>query len=68
MLVETGLIPKDREDEQKELLMVVRTARNLFAHRVDIYARPEDAIMLLAGALKLASIYMKWEVDEKRLQ
>jgi len=60
MLVDTGLIPKDRKDEQRELLMAIRTARNFLAHRVDVYAGPDDALLLLGASVKLARIYLKW--------
>ena len=58
-LVKIGLIPKDREDEQRKLIMAIRTARNFLAHRVDVYAGPEDALMLLGAAVKLAKIYIQ---------
>lgn len=59
-LVKTGLIPKDRKDEQRELLIAIRMARNFLAHRVDVYAKPEDVLILLGGAVKLARIYLEW--------
>ena len=65
MLVDTGLIPKDRKDEQRELLMAVRTARNFLAHRVNVYAGPDDALLLLGASVKLARIYLKWLQKER---
>ena len=65
MLVDVGLIPKDRKDEQRELLMAVRTARNFLAHRVDVYAGPDDALLLLGASVKLARIYLKWLQKER---
>ena len=59
-LVKAGLIPKDRKDEQRELLMAIRMARNFLAHRVDVYAKPEDVLILLGGAMKLARVYLEW--------
>jgi len=59
-LVKAGLIPKDRKDEQRKLIMAIKTARNFLAHRVDIDAKPEDVLILLGGAVKLARVYLEW--------
>jgi len=59
-LVKAGLIPKDRKDEQRKLIMAIKTARNFLAHRVDIDAKPEDVLILLGGAVKLAKVYLEW--------
>jgi len=64
-LVDAGLIPRDRKDEQRDLLMAVRTARNFLSHRVDIYPGPGDALTLLGASVKLARIYLKW-LQKKR--
>jgi len=59
ILVSKGLIPKDREDEQK-LIEAVKKARDFLAHRVNVYAKPEDPLILIGVAVKLARIYMRW--------
>jgi hypothetical protein len=55
-MVEKGIVHKDRKDEQKKLLTTMRLARNYLSHRVDLFPEPQDALLLLAGAFKLAEL------------
>jgi len=58
-LVQKGLIPRDRKDEQKQLLTALRLSRNFLSHRIDISPEVEDTLMLLGGAFKLSKILTK---------
>jgi len=58
-LVEQNLIPKDRKDEIMELMKASRLARNLLSHRVDIYPRIEDTLIVVSNAIKLTKILTK---------
>jgi hypothetical protein len=55
-MVEMGIVHKDRKDEQKKQLTTMRLARNYLSHRVDLFPEPQDALLLLAGAFKLAEL------------
>jgi len=45
-----------RSDEQKKLLTTMRLARNYLSHEADLFPEPQDALLLLAGAFKLAEL------------
>ncbi|MHA1593934.1 MAG: hypothetical protein ACTSXX_04240 [Candidatus Baldrarchaeia archaeon] len=64
-LVQRGLIPKDRRDEERSLLTALRISRNFLSHRVDMLPEVEDALMLLSGTFKLSRVFMKLEEVSK---
>jgi len=55
-LVETGVVPRDRKDVQKQVITSMRLSRNFLSHRVDLFPDPGETLMLLGGALALAKL------------
>ncbi len=59
-MLKTGLIDKNRKDEIHKLTYAAKKARNFVSHDIKIYIDPNDALILLANAIKFTEIYEKF--------
>ena len=57
-LIDKGIIPKDRKDEQKQLMSSMRLSRNFLSHRIDLFSDSGNVLMLLGGAVTLSRILL----------
>lgn len=58
-LVERGIIGRERRDEQEAFLHASRLSRNVLVHQPWISPRPEEAVELIAHAVKLCNYLLK---------
>jgi gas vesicle protein len=58
-LIEAGAIEESRTKRQQQTEKISRLTRNLYNHRIDMYAKPSDALSLLSDCLLLLEIYEK---------
>ena len=63
-LIKIGAIPKEREDEQRRLILAMHRSRNLLSHRIYLFPKPEEALTLLSGAFEFARIMLKVPIKD----
>lgn len=60
-LINMGIIDKSSKDEIKKLIQAAGLARNFVSHRISVFPEPEEAMILLGNAVKLAKIYTEFK-------
>ena len=63
-LINMGIIDKSSKDEIKKLIQAAGFARNFVSRRISVFPEPEDAMVLLGNAVKLAKIYTEFKKRE----